>query len=183
MRKSSITDSDLLVLGLIAEKPRHGYDLEQVIEERGMREWTEIGFSSVYYVCNKLLKLGVIAADEPKSPKARKQYSITLKGREVLNDRCLTALREPAAVRSPIILGLLHWPFLDQQQAIKALNERSQEIAVEIKRLEAVRVKRQPLPEYVNAVFDFSLGQLAVEAAWAKSTIEDLEQNLSDDQE
>ena len=45
-----LTDSELLLLGLVAEMPRHGYELEQVIEQRGMREWTQIGFSSIYFV-------------------------------------------------------------------------------------------------------------------------------------
>ena len=49
-----MTNPELAILSLIAEKPRHGYDIEQVIEARGMREWTEIGFSSIYYLLNKL---------------------------------------------------------------------------------------------------------------------------------
>jgi hypothetical protein len=37
----------LAILSLAVEKPRHGYEMEQVIEGRGMREWTEVGFSSI----------------------------------------------------------------------------------------------------------------------------------------
>ena len=35
-----MTNAELAVLSLVAEKPRHGYEIEQVIEERGMRDWT-----------------------------------------------------------------------------------------------------------------------------------------------
>ena len=45
-----MTNAELVVLSLIAEKPRHGYEIEVVIEARGMREWTEVGFSSIYYI-------------------------------------------------------------------------------------------------------------------------------------
>ncbi|HUV26505.1 MAG TPA: PadR family transcriptional regulator, partial [Anaerolineales bacterium] len=55
-----MTNAELAILSLIAEQPRHGYDIEQVIEARGMREWTEIGFSSIYYLLNKLEKDGMI---------------------------------------------------------------------------------------------------------------------------
>ena len=41
-----LTDAEHLVLGLVAEMPRHGYELERVIEQRGMREWTQIGLPS-----------------------------------------------------------------------------------------------------------------------------------------
>ena len=36
-------------------------EIEHVIEERGMRDWTEIGFSSIYYLLKKLEKEGLIA--------------------------------------------------------------------------------------------------------------------------
>ena len=44
-----MTNAELAVLSLVVEAPRHGYEIEQAIAERGMREWTEIGFSSIYY--------------------------------------------------------------------------------------------------------------------------------------
>ena len=55
-----MTNTELAILGLIAEQPRHGYQIEQVIEERGMRNWTEIGFSSIYYLLKKLEKAGYV---------------------------------------------------------------------------------------------------------------------------
>ena len=56
-----LTPAELTLLGLLVEKPRHGYELEEVIAERGMREWTEIGFSSIYYLLTKLRDRGLIA--------------------------------------------------------------------------------------------------------------------------
>jgi DNA-binding PadR family transcriptional regulator len=42
-----LTDAELTVLGLVAEVPRHGYELEAIVAERGIREWTALGFSSI----------------------------------------------------------------------------------------------------------------------------------------
>ena len=39
-----MTHAEFAILSLIAEAPRHGYEIEQTIEQRGMRDWTEIGF-------------------------------------------------------------------------------------------------------------------------------------------
>jgi len=55
-----MTNAELAILSLIAQQPRHGYEIEQVIEERGMRDWTEVGFSSIYYLLNKLEKDSLI---------------------------------------------------------------------------------------------------------------------------
>jgi DNA-binding PadR family transcriptional regulator len=56
--ESMMTNAELAILSLVDERPRHGYEVEQVIEERGMREWTEIGFSSIYYLLKKLEREG-----------------------------------------------------------------------------------------------------------------------------
>src|SRR5512134_3281584 len=95
-KSTSCTDADLLLLGLVAEMPRHGYELDQVIEERGMREWTRIGFSSIYFVLGKLQKLGLVSAKRPKGAnvgtKARKVYSVTPGGRQALETQTFAAL-------------------------------------------------------------------------------------------
>ena len=51
-----ISLTELLLLGILAEKPQHGYHIEHLIEERGMRKWTEVGFSSIYYILARLEK-------------------------------------------------------------------------------------------------------------------------------
>ena len=48
-----LSDADIVVLSLLAEQPRHGYDLDRVIEQRGYRQWTSLAFSSVYYVLKR----------------------------------------------------------------------------------------------------------------------------------
>jgi DNA-binding PadR family transcriptional regulator len=179
MMITKIMDSDLLVLGLIAEMPRHAYDLEQVLDERGMRDWTDIGFSSVYYVCNKLNKLGLVEAEKPANAKARKKYTLTAKGGEALNIQSLNTLREHRPNHSSVLMGMIHWPFLNPEQAIAALRERQLMVAMEHDRLEHVRIRRQPLPDFVDSIFEFSLGQLVAEATWVKNTIADMEQKTN----
>ena len=73
MNAKDLTDAEMLVLGLVAEMPRHGYQLEQVIEERGMREWTQIGFSSIYFVLSKLETMKLVAAKRPAEAKGEYQ--------------------------------------------------------------------------------------------------------------
>ena len=66
-----MTNAELAVLSLLVEQPRHGYEIERVIEERGMRDWTEIGFSSIYYVLGKLEKRGSCALERgPRGPRS-----------------------------------------------------------------------------------------------------------------
>src|SRR3954447_26224268 len=95
----ALTDGELTLLGLLAEQPRHGYDLEKVIEERGVRAWTALGFSSIYYVLDKLAKRGLIEpVAAPTSAKSRVAFRVTALGLE----ECATATREALETLTPI---------------------------------------------------------------------------------
>lgn len=170
-----LTDAELLLLGLVAEMPRHGYELDQVIEQRGMRQWTQIGFSSIYFVLGRLQKLGLVTAQKPArgraGAKARKVYSLTPAGRRALAARSLAALREVRPSHSSVLLGMINWPALKREPALAALQERGDAIEAERARLAAIQVAQQPLPDYVEALFEYSLGQLRAEAEWVSRTL------------
>jgi DNA-binding PadR family transcriptional regulator len=189
-----LTDAELLLLGLVAEMPRHGYELDQVIRQRGMREWTQIGFSSIYFVLGKLQKMGLVTAKKPlarrrglarrrlaavsrsgtrraKGTKARKVYSVTPAGRRALAAQTIAALRDVRPAYSSVLLGMINWPALNREQSLKALQARSKAIESERTRLGTIQVEQQPLPDYVEALFEYSLGQLRAEAEWVSRTL------------
>lgn len=167
-----LTDAELLLLGLVAEMPRHGYELEQEIERRGMREWTQIGFSSVYFVLGRLEKAGLVRAKKPAGAKARKTFAITAAGRRALVARTSAALRTYRPTYSSLLLGMVHWFVLEREEALNALAARRGEVEGELARLADLQVERQPLPDYVEALFDFSIGQLKTESAWIARTLD-----------
>jgi DNA-binding PadR family transcriptional regulator len=167
----TLTDAELLVLGLVAEMPRHGYELEQVIEQRGMREWTQIGFSSIYFVLGKLEARDLVAAGRPAGAKARKVFRVTDLGRVTLSEQSLTALRTVRPSYSSVLLGMAHWPVLGRDAALAALADRGAAVAAELDRLGRIQVAQQPLPDFVEALFDYALGQLRAEAEWVAQTL------------
>ena len=171
MTTKDLTDSELLVLGLVAEMPRHGYELEQVIEERAMREWTQIGFSSIYYVLGKLEQKGLIKGDIPANAKAKKSYEMTTKGRETLIDQTLATLKSVHPTYPSLLLGMIHWSVLTRDQALDALAKRKNALAEELERIESIHFEQQPLPDYIDVVFEFSIGQLKAEADWIDKTL------------
>ncbi|MES0869470.1 helix-turn-helix transcriptional regulator [Pseudovibrio denitrificans] len=168
----SLTDSELLVLGLVSEMPRHGYELEQIIEQRGMREWTQIGFSSIYFVLGKLEKKGLVTAEKPAGMKAKKSYLMTEAGQQALITQTLSALTTVRPTYSSLLMGMIHWPALQREQALDALNQRSKAIQEEITRIEGIQLDQQPLPDHVDALFDYSIAQLKSEADWLQKTLD-----------
>jgi DNA-binding PadR family transcriptional regulator len=169
-----LTDAELLVLGLVAEMPRHGYELEQVIEQRSMREWTQIGFSSIYFVLGRLEARRLVSAkrSSDSNSKARKVYSLTAGGRKALNAETFAALSTIRPTRSSVLLGMINWAALPRNEALQALEMRREALQTEVERLEEVQTTQQPLPDFVEALFEHSIGQLRSEADWVTRTLD-----------
>lgn len=176
MSVKALTDAELLLLGLVAEMPRHGYELDQVIEKRGMREWTQIGFSSIYFVLSKLQKLGLVVTKKPvgarAGAKARKVYTVTPAGHRALVTQTIAALRAVRPAYSSVLLGMLNWPVLKRNEALRSLRARRDALEAERARLAEIQIAQQPLPDFVEALFDYSLGQLRAEAQWLVQTLD-----------
>src|SRR5262249_40869876 len=126
MPSQETTEPELLVLGLVAEMPRHGYQLAQEIERRGMREWTPIGFSSIYFLLGKLEQKRLVRSKEPAGAKAKKVYAVTGVGRKALVAQTITSLSAYRPTYSSVLLGMLHWPILEKDEALKALRARAE---------------------------------------------------------
>ncbi|MCC7208685.1 MAG: PadR family transcriptional regulator, partial [Anaerolineae bacterium] len=118
-----LTNAELAILSLLAEMPRHGYDLEAQIEARQMRNWTEIGFSSIYYILNKLEKAGLVASQREPSPGGgpdRKVYRLTEDGRATWQSAALDLLAGAGQTPHPIMIGLASVPQLDRAAVLDA---------------------------------------------------------------
>ena len=128
----TLTNAELAILSLVTETPRHGYEIEQVIEGRGMRDWTEVGFSSIYYLLKKLERQGLIEGhlQETELGPARKVYKATPEGIESLRAAVLDALSVPRRCYPPFQLGLANLPTIPPVEAVAALQRYRDALAV-----------------------------------------------------
>ncbi|MGH8792279.1 MAG: PadR family transcriptional regulator, partial [Stackebrandtia sp.] len=163
------TMAELTLLGLLVEKPRHGYELEEVIAARGMREWTEIGFSSIYYLLGKLRDRGLIAEiDTPRTGrgKARKVFAATADGRAGCARAAEAAVAELRPVFPPVLVGLANQPAIPRERLDAVLARRGAALAEKIAVVRAAADAQPSAPDFVRAIFDYSLCQLAAEQQW-----------------
>ncbi len=173
-----MTNAELAILSLVAEIPRHGYEIEQIIEERGMRDWTEVGFSSIYYLLKKLEQAGMIKSrieqSEGRGP-ARKVYQITPPGREAHINATLAALSEPGRCYTPFLLGMSNLPAVPHQQALEALRSYRDILSERQAQLVEKVETQSPLPGHVAAMFDYSITLIEAELAWIEKFIPQME--------
>jgi DNA-binding PadR family transcriptional regulator len=172
------TNAEIAILSLIAERSRHGYEIEQVIEARGMRDWTEVGFSSIYYLLKKLEGVGLVEArleDPSGRGPTRKVYHITPTGREVWHAETLRALSEPQSCYPLIQLGLANLPGLPKSEVISALHRYNVHLTERRDYVQARREAQLPLRDHVEAMFDLSLTMIEAELGWINNFIRQLE--------
>jgi DNA-binding PadR family transcriptional regulator len=166
-----MTNAELAVLSLIVEQPRHGYDIEAQIEARGMREWTEIGFSSIYAILKKLAQRGWVDADAERSVgqgAPRKVYQITKAGREAQRAAVIEALEAPARASSSLLIGLANIPIVGGQRALPALAIYRAALEARLERLLSRAEAQSPLPDFVQAMFDYSETMIRAELGWLR---------------
>ena len=173
-----MTNAELAILSLIAEQPRHGYEIERVIQERGMREWTEVGFSSIYYLLKKLERGGLVISrigrKVGRGP-APRVYGITSDGRDAWDLAVREALSTPQSGQRPFLLGLANAAGLPAGELVLTLRLYRERLAARREHVRGRVRQQRPLPEHVEALFDYSLAMIKAEEDWVAGYINKLE--------
>src|SRR5262245_34612242 len=174
-----MTETELTILSLVAEGPRYGYEIQQIIDERGLREWLAIGFSSIYYILNKLERQDLLISElrfAGPGP-ARKVYQITEAGRGVLQTAIADLLCQPHTIGAGFELGLANLNAMSPKQVYKALNQHqidlNKRLEMAKKAWERHQAEDKPLQEHIRALYSHSIAIMTAEQAWLKTFLED----------
>ena len=122
-RFSILPPTYLAVLSLIGAGAKYGYEINQVLEHRGYRNWVDIKMSSVYKALNELEKRGLISgrkSDKGLQP-AKKTYVITSRGKKELKTQVTQSLSNPLQAHTMFDLGMSAIWALTESEALNAL--------------------------------------------------------------
>ncbi len=181
MTMPAMTKTDLLILGLLLERPMHGYELYQQMQAEGIDLWFNVSPAGVYYSLRKLRDQGVVAESRQRAGgSARKSiYRLTEKGRSAffevmdaeLANRDEIYLDFDLAIyllnKYPLVRALSH---LEQRQAF--LEEQAQAVR------SAVAAERDNggLPLKL-AILDHKRRYLEMEQKWLADVIQSIQES------
>ncbi|HAF61196.1 MAG TPA: hypothetical protein DCK95_02595 [Anaerolineaceae bacterium] len=176
--ETTLTNSELVIVGLVAEEPRYGYQIEQDIVRRGMREWTEIGFSSIYYILNKLEDRALLSSEkhsEGERP-TRKIYKLTEQGWMEYREAVRMRLTNPRPRTDDFDLGLANLLALEHPELLQALRSHQtmlkEQLAQVKTKYELDGGERLALP--AKELFHHSITLLDAELNWITDAVERL---------
>jgi len=162
------SDADIVLLSLLAEQPRHGYDLDRVIEQRGYRQWTSLAFSSVYYLLKRLSERGLLEPDEGSQGR-RTVFRVTEAGRRELRQAAGERVLAPAPPSAGVLPALNAYSRLDDPALAALLVRRAEALLGRLDELRALRA--QVDEEHALAIFDYEILRQEADLAWTRSLL------------
>lgn len=178
---NQLSNVEFMLLQIIAECDQaSGYDINKLINQRGHREWADIGTTSIYAGLKKLNKKGLIESEDSgeKSGKGPMpiRFVITEVGMTTLRNEVILGLSSSRERDKRFDLGLAALPFIDKDEAIEALRKRLDFLG---EALERIRQKYESqgnirLPLYVKVLFLHPMSLIESEQAFVMKIINEL---------
>jgi len=146
---------EFVVLGLVAEFPSHAYSINQRIDERGMRDWTSIGKSSIYSDLKNLEEEGLVTSyREEVDNRMRKVYSITDYGSKILITKTYNVLKDFIGKNDEdFYVAFSMLPILTEKQQVEAFTNSLNAIKNHKKELEDMLEQNSKMPLNVRGLF------------------------------
>ena len=175
-----ISNREAAILGLLWEGPHYGYELDKLIEEQGMRHWTDIGFSSIYYVLKRLENMNLVESrvEGVEGKPSRRVYTITAEGKKAIKEKVKALLSNYDRPIYAFDLGIFSIPILKPMDVIEYLRLYLKSMDERLTFLEGLLHERKKSgASYIMvALFTRPMTLLKTEKAWVEQFIKDIEE-------
>ncbi|MCY6957438.1 PadR family transcriptional regulator [Clostridium brassicae] len=172
-----MTQIEIILLLLLHDKDYYAYEIESIIEQRNMREWTEVGFSSIYNSLNKLERKNLIDSRYEKeygSPK-RKVYFIKDATREIVKKYIIKMLSEYKRDPGEFDIGMAFSYLITKEELYAALINRKENL-IERKSFIAKKYDNHPTAKqrpHIKALFERPIACIESEIIWIDEFIKE----------
>jgi DNA-binding PadR family transcriptional regulator len=108
---------DLILLGMIQEKPQSAYDLQKTIDDRNISCWVHISKTSIYKKIQMLEEKGYVESEVVKEGNMPQKtiYAITFRGKECILDHMRKISKEALGFFIDYNAVLINMPSLEKE--------------------------------------------------------------------
>lgn len=151
----------LMVLGLLNDTPRHGYEIQKWLEESRTAAWASVLPGSIYHALQQMQREGLVevCAVPQTGHRLRAVYKITRSGRSEFKRLLLEALQRPPHA-FPIdfytaLVFLEELPYREALHRIEALIPAIEQeiVAWDTSTQAIISSEKQSISEYTQTIF------------------------------
>lgn len=150
----------LLVLGLLQQRPMHGYELKRIAHDNRIESWSGVLAGSIYHALKTMQreKLVTTAREQKPATRPRVVYSITPSGRRALKQLVKRALAAPVRGFPTDLYGaLLHIEAVSPREKADVLARQIHSLEAEIADWSGARPKQLRSTAAGSLLFDNAL--------------------------
>ena len=173
-----LSHKQFVVLGLISETPSHAYNINQRIEERGMRDWTAIGKSSIYRIIIELENTNLVEYyEEEVDHRKRKVYTITDYGAKILKKKVYNVIKDFIGKNDEdFYVAFSMLPLLNTEQLIEAFSYSIETMKKHKVELEKMLDSNPNFPINVSGLFIHPIKILGTDILFMEWVIEKIKE-------
>ncbi|NQU18965.1 PadR family transcriptional regulator [bacterium] len=166
-------EQELVILGLLKDKPRHGYEIKKQINDF-LTYFTGLEYESTYYSLSSLEKKGIVkkTVASSKNRPNKYVYSLTAKGKErfsMLLDRSFLHIQRPYF---GIDISLYFLPYLKPESVHRKLRARLRILKkIELNLLQIYSAFRTQKPPHLLAILEHNLELIKAEVNFISGLI------------
>ena len=147
---------DLVILGIVLEKPQSAYDIQKDVDYHHFSRWTKISVPSIYRKVIQLNEKGYLNSDIVKGDKFADKavYSITDKGRSYFEQLMDTYASEEVSLLFDFNVVITNLNKMDKEKALDLVKKLRKSIATSAKSNEGYAVNYADIPLVGKTIFE-----------------------------
>lgn len=169
-----IQNQELVLLGLLKEGPKHGYEIKRLIQQV-LGEFTNLETTSIYYPLAKLEKNGLVIKKKGRKGKYPEKYiyHLTKKGSQrfgVLLNRSFLRVQRPCL---ELDLSLFFLPSIKPSIARRRLSSRAEALKKVLKwlQMQKASLERKNASHYLKLISHHNIEALKTELKFLSDLI------------
>ena len=147
---------DLVILGIVLEKPQSAYDIQKDVEYHHLSRWTKISVPSIYRKVLQLNEKGYLRSDIVKGDKFADKavYSITNEGKKYFKQLMTAYTNQAVPLLFDFNVVIANLNKVDKDEALKLVSELRENIKSSVRSNEAYAIEYADIPLVGRTIFE-----------------------------
>ena len=168
----------ILILGILNDKkPRHGYEVRQILETWAAEKWANIGYGSIYSALKKMAEEELLEIIQSKSDEKTEKivYQITKSGTEAFLNALSQQWLQLLPTIDPFQVAIVFMNYMKKDDLINSLEHRADVLRLILKtsdRVIPIQMKNLHWPRHMTESASLVLAHYQAELNWIENAIE-----------